>query len=92
MSQISRDFAASSFFVPSGNAQDKPGEVVIGQTRNLESEILDETRTLKIWLPESYTESGDNYPVFICWMPKCRCGSPRQRPRWPSSVAAQRPK
>ena len=48
----------------SAKAQDEPGDIVIGQVRTLKSEILNETRTLKIWLPESYPESGDTYPVL----------------------------
>ena len=45
-------------------AQNEPGEIVIGQVRTLKSEVLNETRTLKIWLPESYSESGNTYPVL----------------------------
>jgi predicted alpha/beta superfamily hydrolase len=45
-------------------AQDEPGKVFIGQTRTLNSEILDETRTIKVWLPESYAKSSATYPVM----------------------------
>lgn len=46
------------------HAQDEPGKVLIGQTRALRSEILDETRTIKVWLPESYAKSSATYPVM----------------------------
>ena len=45
-------------------AQDEVGKVSIGQTRTLKSEVLDETRTIKVWLPESYADSGATYPVM----------------------------
>ena len=45
-------------------AQDEAGKVSIGQTRTLKSEVLDETRTIKVWLPESYANSGATYPVM----------------------------
>ena len=45
-------------------AQDETGKVSIGQTRTLKSEVLDETRNLKVWLPESYANSGATYPVM----------------------------
>ncbi|RLA45300.1 MAG: hypothetical protein DRR42_19555 [Gammaproteobacteria bacterium] len=45
-------------------AQDETGKVSIGQTRTLKSEVLDETRTIKVWLPESYANSGATYPVM----------------------------
>jgi predicted alpha/beta superfamily hydrolase len=40
------------------------GDVIIGQTMTLDSEILDETRSIKVWLPDDYTGSGKSYPVF----------------------------
>ena len=40
------------------------GDVVIGRTHTLQSEILDEARTVKVWLPDDYEESGKTYPVF----------------------------
>ena len=45
-------------------AQDDTTDVVIGQALTLESEILGETRTIKVWLPENYADSGQAYPVF----------------------------
>jgi len=45
-------------------AQDETSDIVIGQARTLESNILGETRTMKVWLPENYAESGQTYPVF----------------------------
>jgi len=45
-------------------AQDEAANVVIGQVLTLDSDILGETRTIKVWLPENYAESGEVYPVF----------------------------
>jgi predicted alpha/beta superfamily hydrolase len=45
-------------------AQGEAGDVVIGQGLTLDSEVLGETRTIKVWLPENYAESGEVYPVF----------------------------
>src|SRR5210317_1745424 len=45
-------------------AQDEASDIVIGRVLALESDILGETRTIKVWLPENYAESGEAYPVF----------------------------
>ncbi|WP_257710719.1 alpha/beta hydrolase-fold protein [Gramella sp. MT6] len=39
-------------------------DIVIGQSVNIHSEILDENRKLDIYLPEDYEESDKTYPVL----------------------------
>ena len=39
-------------------------DIVIGQSVNLHSEILNENRKLDIYLPEGYEESDKTYPVL----------------------------
>lgn len=45
-------------------AQEQATEVVIGHVQTLKSDILDETRTIKVWLPENYATSTRAFPVF----------------------------
>ncbi|MFC1493202.1 alpha/beta hydrolase-fold protein, partial [candidate division KSB1 bacterium] len=45
-------------------AQEKDSDIVIGKYDRIFSDVLDEERTIKITLPDDYSNSRDNYPVL----------------------------
>jgi predicted alpha/beta superfamily hydrolase len=55
-------FILTAFLLVSASLQ--ANDVVIGQAHTLQSDILGETRTVKVWLPDDYAGSGKSYPVF----------------------------
>jgi len=71
MSRFSLSVASGSFFLAAylvvdspASAQPLPAQWVIGETVELESQILNETRQLIIGTPHSYETSEDRYPVL----------------------------
>jgi predicted alpha/beta superfamily hydrolase len=71
MSRLSLSVACGSFLlaacllvVPPASAQTLPAQWIIGETIELESQILNETRQLIIGKPYSYHTSEDSYPVL----------------------------
>lgn len=69
-------------------AQDEASDVVIGQVLTLDSDILGETRTIKVWLPENYAESGEAYPVFYLLDAEMVMRFAKAQPRWLSLAVA----
>jgi len=45
-------------------AQEESGKIVIGETAKIQSRILNEERTLLIYLPDGYKEAKNRYPVL----------------------------
>lgn len=57
-------FAFLALFYVNSFAQTKESDITIGTSYAVESKILDQKRSVQVYLPDSYNESNENYPVL----------------------------